>query len=176
MKLNITKTDQKHSPFRRRTELSRSGEAEPKSIGFCAGNQLFVGQRSTANYYTPYKFSGKEKDEETSYSYFGARYYMSDVSVWLSVDPLKENYPNLSSYMYCIGNPIKYIDPDGKRVIIGNLNSATKKILKSYSIENFGTSKLFKIDRHGEMRIRQCRFDKFYITTTNTSVTFNTVC
>ena len=36
--------------------------------------ELFLEQRSTANYFTPYKFSAKEKDEETSYSYFGARY------------------------------------------------------------------------------------------------------
>jgi len=76
--------------------------------------ELFVEQRSTANYYTPYKFSGKEKDEETSYSYFGARYYMSDVSIWLSVDPLAENYPKMSPYMYCAGNPIMLVDPDGR--------------------------------------------------------------
>jgi RHS repeat-associated protein len=36
-------------------------------------------------YQTPYKFSGKEKDEESGYSYFGARYYDADLSVWLSV-------------------------------------------------------------------------------------------
>lgn len=76
--------------------------------------QLFVEQRSTANYYTPYKFSGKEKDEETSYSYFGARYYMNDVSVWLSVDPLKEKYPYQSPYTYCGWNPVMIIDPDGR--------------------------------------------------------------
>jgi RHS repeat-associated protein len=82
--------------------------------------ELFVEQRSTANYYTPYKFSGKEKDEETSYSYFGARYYMSDVSVWLSVDPLKEKYPNISPYAYCNLNPIRYIDPDGMGWVDGD--------------------------------------------------------
>ncbi len=75
--------------------------------------ELFVEQRSTANYYTPYKFSGKEKDEETSYSYFGARYYMSDVSVWLSVDPMRDKYSNISPYAYCNWNPINLIDPNG---------------------------------------------------------------
>jgi RHS repeat-associated protein len=76
--------------------------------------ELFVEQRSTANYYTPYKFSGKEKDEETSYSYFGARYYMSDISVWLSCDPMKDKYPYQSPYTYCGWNPIRIIDPDGR--------------------------------------------------------------
>ncbi|MFW5983316.1 MAG: hypothetical protein ACOCQ4_02355, partial [bacterium] len=28
--------------------------------------------------------------------YFGARYYDSDVSVWLSVDPMSDKYPHLS--------------------------------------------------------------------------------
>jgi len=39
-----------------------------------------------------YTFSGKERDGETGYSYFGARYYNSDISIWLSVDPLSDNY------------------------------------------------------------------------------------
>jgi len=47
-------------------------------------------------------------------SYFGARYYDSDLSVWLSVDPLASMYPSTSSYMYCLGNPIVLVDPDGR--------------------------------------------------------------
>ena len=65
---------------------------------------------------TPYKFSAKEKDEETGYGYFGARYYKDDGSFWISVDPLCDMYPNVSSYMYCMGNPIMLLDPDGKGV------------------------------------------------------------
>jgi len=75
--------------------------------------ELFVEQRASVNYYTPYKFSGKEKDEETSYSYFGARYYMSDVSVWLSVDPMRDKIPSFSPYVYCLNNPVLLKDPDG---------------------------------------------------------------
>jgi hypothetical protein len=39
---------------------------------------------------------------------------MSDVSIWLSVDPRKEKYPYQSPYTYCGWNPIKIIDPDGR--------------------------------------------------------------
>ncbi len=39
-----------------------------------------------------YTFSAKEKDSETNLSYFGARYYSSDLSIWLSVDPNGEDY------------------------------------------------------------------------------------
>jgi RHS repeat-associated protein len=59
-------------------------------------------------------FSDKEKDEETGYHYFGARYYDSDLSIWLSVDPLAGKHPNMSPYAYCANNPIRYIDPDGR--------------------------------------------------------------
>jgi RHS repeat-associated protein len=76
--------------------------------------ELFLEQRSTANYFTPYKFSAKEKDEETSYSYFGARYLASDFSFWLSVDPMADKYPNISPYAYCAWNPIVLVDPDGR--------------------------------------------------------------
>ena len=39
-----------------------------------------------------YTFSAKEKDPETGLSYFGSRYYSSDLSVWLSVDPMSDKY------------------------------------------------------------------------------------
>ncbi|MCR4812923.1 MAG: RHS repeat-associated core domain-containing protein [Bacteroidales bacterium] len=58
-------------------------------------------------------FSGKEKDSETGYYYFGARYYNSDLSLWLSVDPMADKYPSLSPYNYCAWNPMRIIDPNG---------------------------------------------------------------
>ncbi|MBQ7490495.1 MAG: hypothetical protein IJT51_08290 [Bacteroidales bacterium] len=42
-----------------------------------------------------------------------ARYYNSDLSVWISVDPLVDKYPNLSPYTYCAGNPVRIFDEDG---------------------------------------------------------------
>ena len=72
----------------------------------------WVDQRNSS-WNTPYTFSGKEKDVETGYGYFGARYYDSGLSVWLSVDPLSDKYPTLSPYTYCANNPIMMVDPDG---------------------------------------------------------------
>jgi hypothetical protein len=37
---------------------------------------------------------------------------------WLSVDPLADKYPGWSPYNYCLNNPLKYVDPDGKDVHI----------------------------------------------------------
>ena len=49
--------------------------------------------------------------------YFGARYYDSETSVWLSVDPLSDKYPHLSPYMYAEGNPVMMVDPNGMATI-----------------------------------------------------------
>jgi RHS repeat-associated protein len=62
---------------------------------------------------TPYQFTGKEKDDETGYNYFGARYYNSDLSVWLSVDPMSDKAPSWSPYRYCFQNPLNITDPIG---------------------------------------------------------------
>ena len=63
-----------------------------------------------------YTFSAKEKDSETGLSYFGSRYYSSDLSVWLSVDPMSGKYPSLSPYVYCADNPGRVVDPDGEEI------------------------------------------------------------
>ena len=61
--------------------------------------------------------TGKERDEETGYGYFGARYLDHDLmTMWLSVDPLADKYPTLSPYNYCAWNPVKLVDPDGRDV------------------------------------------------------------
>ena len=59
--------------------------------------------------------TGKEKDSETGFYYFGARYYDCDLSgLFLSVDPMADKYPSISPYAYCAWNPIKLVDPYGE--------------------------------------------------------------
>ena len=58
-------------------------------------------------------FSAKERDVETGLSYFGARYYSSELSIWLSVDPMSGKYPSTSPYAYCRNNPVILIDQSG---------------------------------------------------------------
>ena len=66
-----------------------------------------------------YTFSAKERDSETGLSYFGSRYYSSDLSIWLSVDPMSDKYASLSPYVYCADNPLKLVDPNGEEVVEG---------------------------------------------------------
>jgi RHS repeat-associated protein len=77
----------------------------------------WVDQRNSS-WNAPYTFSGKEKDAETGYGYFGARYYDSGLSIWLSVDPMSDKYPSMSPYNYCANNPVMLVDPDGNEIRI----------------------------------------------------------
>ena len=104
-----------------------------------------------------YTFSAKEKDSETGLSYFGSRYYSSDLSVWLSVDPMSDKYPSTSPYAYCRNNPIILVDDNGNKdrpfnpekdqgqTILQNINTPFSYVFDSkgrkigYSISNYFT-------------------------------------
>ena len=80
------------------------------------GEVLF--EEHSSSFSSPYLFNGKELDRETNLSYYGARYLDMRTSLWLTVDPKMEKYPNYSSYNFCLNNPLKYTDPDGKDIIV----------------------------------------------------------
>ncbi|MDH6310600.1 RHS repeat-associated protein [Dysgonomonas sp. PFB1-18] len=81
-------------------------------IEYVPFGEVFIEERNNT-WNTPYLFNAKELDEETGLYYYGARYYDPRTSIWLSTDPLQEKYPNISTYAYCIQNPVKYVDPNG---------------------------------------------------------------
>jgi RHS repeat-associated protein len=62
---------------------------------------------------TRYKFTQKERDVESQYDYFGARYYDSRVGRYLCPDPLDYLEPDESPFVYVSNNPIVLIDRTG---------------------------------------------------------------
>jgi RHS repeat-associated protein len=93
--------------------------------------EVFIEERNNT-WNTPYLFNAKELDEETGLYYYGARYYDARISLWLSTDPLQEKYPNVSTYAYCVQNPVKFVDPTGEDYTVtfqrdseGNLTGLT---------------------------------------------------
>ena len=84
--------------------------------------------RNNATFPSP--FTGKERDEETGYGYFGARYMDHELmTMWLSVDPLADKYPGISPYVYCAWNPVKLVDPDGREIDVSGLSEAMRQRL-----------------------------------------------
>ncbi|MDZ4712109.1 MAG: RHS repeat-associated core domain-containing protein [bacterium] len=77
-----------------------------------------------------YKFTGKERDKESEYDYFGARYYDARVANWTSVDPLMEKHFDFSPYNYVLRNPMRLVDPDGMQVDFNTIIDITSSIIK----------------------------------------------
>ena len=88
-------------------------------IEYVPFGEVFIEERNNT-WNTPYLFNAKEFDEETGMYYYGARYYEPRLSLWMSVDPLEEKYYNSSSYAYCNNNPIRFIDPDGRKLLFAS--------------------------------------------------------
>lgn len=59
-----------------------------------------------------YRYTGKERDEETGFSYHGARYYVGGLGRWCSADPNGIS-DGLNVYRYVRNNPMIGVDPNG---------------------------------------------------------------
>ena len=86
---------------------------------FLPTGEVFRDKQISTLYHSDFLFSGKELDAETGNYYYGARYYAPRIGIWLSPDPLQLKYPHVSSYAYCMGNPVVYFDPDGRKIKYG---------------------------------------------------------
>jgi RHS repeat-associated protein len=60
-----------------------------------------------------YRYTGKERDDETGFYYHGARYYASWLGRWISCDPLVTD-KLCSKYSYANGNPARLTDSTGR--------------------------------------------------------------
>ena len=81
-------------------------------------------------WFYPVVFTAKERDKETGYHYFGARYYWSSVLTgWLSVDRYASKYPSISPYAYCAWNPLRITDPNGDSLRLDGTAEQRQKML-----------------------------------------------
>jgi RHS repeat-associated protein len=108
--------------------------------------QQMEGRSSASSADARYKYTEKERDSETGYDYFGARYYDARIGRWLSVDPLAEKYPFLTPFDYVANNPIRFVDSHGDSInwtgaatsSLGLLGYGSQALLAGYSIWQTG--------------------------------------
>ena len=96
--------------------LTDEAGAITQTLNYLPYGEDWVDVHNNPNYLSRYKYNGKEKDPESGLHYYGARYYDSDISQWLSIDPMADKYPSLSPYNYCADNPVILVDPDGREI------------------------------------------------------------
>lgn len=128
-------------------------------------------------HYSPYSFNGKEKDYESGFYYYGARYYWSEMLTgWLSVDRYTDKYPGISPYSYCVWNPIKLIDPSGDTVVVkgAHADRIVEQLQTGQMIVSRDESGVLSTDLRGKTRESLSREERLiYDAINSTKVTVN---
>ena len=77
------------------------------------GSSTYQAVRSQTETAKRYRFTGKERDEESGLYYHGARYYAPWLGIWTSTDPSYLS-DGTNIYSYVNRNPIRLYDPNGR--------------------------------------------------------------
>ena len=80
--------------------------------------------------YKRYRYTGKERDDESGLYYHGARYYIPWLCRWSAADPMEGKYAGWSGYQYTTCNPIMNTDSTGMG------NDDEKQKFKTIFIDN----------------------------------------
>ena len=151
---------------------------EECTTGPCASNPgLGAGQ--------PRKFTGKERDTESGLDYFGARYYGSTIGRFTTVDPEYTWQENLTDpqlwnrYAYARNDPLRYVDPDGRKIVLAAGSSGAFKTEFTTAITYLNKGKASSVISQLEKRSETITVkegaalsDVFYDPSTNT-ITWN---
>jgi len=115
-----------------RVVVNESGTAEQINHYYPFGGLMGI---STNDDVQRFKYNGKELDRMHGLDWYdyGARHFDAAIGCWHTTDPLCEKYYNLSPYNYCGGNPVKFIDPDGKTIHIQYIDNNGKYQVFSFS-------------------------------------------
>jgi RHS repeat-associated protein len=114
--------------------VSAAGAIENESEFYPFGGEMQYSQLDSANHY---KFTGKERDQETGLDDFGARHYASTMGRFIQPDPIFFQESMLTDpqrfnlYAYVRNNPLTLVDPSGESIELTGDEEQRKKQLQA---------------------------------------------
>ena len=113
-----------------RVVVAPDGTVEQQNDYYAYGGPW--GDTSTNQGLQPFKYNGKELDRIHALNWYdyGARWYDPAMYLFTSRDPMCEKYYHISPYAYCGGNPVNYVDPDGRKQTLLGCQSAGSRYCK----------------------------------------------
>jgi RHS repeat-associated protein len=94
-------------------ELDKDGELISYEEYHPYGTSSFQAKSAAEVSLKRYRYTGKERDEETGFNYHGARYYATWLGRWNSCDPIGPSDAH-NLYTYCRLQPVSGSDPSGR--------------------------------------------------------------
>ena len=133
-------------------ELGQSGGLVAFEEYHPYGTTAFQAGRSAAEVSLKrYRYTGKERDDETGFSYHRARYYVPWLCRWASADPLGIT-EGMNVYLYASANPVSYSDSAGMSIEKNVLNEL-KDIFKQKGIYYAEEVQFYVLDPSGNYKI-----------------------
>ncbi|WAI00935.1 SpvB/TcaC N-terminal domain-containing protein [Methanogenium organophilum] len=91
------------------------------------GSSTYQAVRSQTETPKRYRYTGKERDEDSGLYYHGARYYAPWLGVWISTDPVGLR-DGKNIYAYVSGNPVRKVDPTGTQDVSEIADEAIERL------------------------------------------------
>ncbi len=125
------------------------------------GTTAYHASRSQTDTPKRYRYTGKERDEETSFTYHGARYYIPWLGRWIGVDPLGFT-DGTNLFAYCHNSPIAHSDPQGTHTQ-ANESSVLDTVDKTLTEKNiaYNTEVTVRVELPDKSTVVR-RYDRMY--------------
>jgi RHS repeat-associated protein len=94
--------------------IENQNDHEKLAVKFYPFGLTMTSSSSTSPDVDKYKYQGKERDQETGYDYFEARFYDPALGRFMQVDPKAELGNWINSYAGMANNPMLLVDRDGQ--------------------------------------------------------------
>lgn len=151
----VTLNDNKYHYFiqdhqgNNRVVVNPNGTVEEKNDYYPLGGLM---SSSASNSVQPYKYNGKELDGKGGLNWYdyGARHYDPVLGRWHVVDPLAEKYYLVSPYAYCAGNPVKFVDTDGRKIRLADNYTGAMVNIAQIAATNLGNQVLSQLISSGD--------------------------